>query len=85
MIYKLPVKLEDGQIFSSLPAKPLSFDKVSGYDGNNIRVTNLVGFSNGDFLKKCPHCGKTKPSEAFGLRTTVGCDQSNCMDCRSLY
>lgn len=30
----------------------LSFSKVSGYDGNGLRVTNLVGFFNGDFLKE---------------------------------
>lgn len=66
MIYTLPVRLEDGQIFTSLPTNHISFPKVSGYDGNGLRVTNLVGFSNGDFLKKCPNCGRTKCSEAFG-------------------
>ncbi len=85
MIYTLPVRLEDRQIFTSLPTNHISFPKVSGYDGNGLRVTNLVGFSNGDFLKKCPNCGRTKCSEAFGLRETVERDQSNCMDCRSQY
>lgn len=85
MIYTLPVRLEDGQIFTSLPTNHISFPQVSGYDGNGLRVTNLVGFSNGDFLKVCPNCGQTKCSEAFGLRETVGRDQSNCMDCRSRY
>ena len=52
MIYKLPITLEDGQVFESLPITSLSFSKVSGYDGNGLRVTNLVGFFNGDFLKE---------------------------------
>lgn len=85
MIYTLPIYLEDGQTFSSLPTKPISFPKVSGYDGRRLRVTNLVGFSNGDFLKECPKCGRVKCSEEFGLRKTVGRDQSNCIDCRGQY
>lgn len=83
MIYKLPITLEDGQVFESLPITSLSFSKVSGYDGNGLRVTNLVGFSNGDFLKECPNCGQIKYSRYFGLRTTVNRDQSNCISCRS--
>ena len=51
MIYKLPVRLEDGQTFTSLPPTNLSFPKTSGYDGDNLRVTNIVGIQNGDFLK----------------------------------
>ena len=85
MIYTLPVHLEDGQVFNALPSHSISFSKTSGSDGNGLRVTNIVGYSNGDFLKKCPNCGRIKSSEAFGLRETVGRDQSNCMDCRSQY
>lgn len=85
MIYTLPLRLENGQVFTSLPTQSVNFSKTSGYDGNNLRVTNIVGFSNGDFLKACPKCGETKPSEAFGLRETLDRDQSYCKDCRSQY
>lgn len=85
MIYTIPIRLENGQVFTTLPSQPVSFTKTSGYDGNGLRVTNIVGYANGDFLKECPKCGRIKPSEEFGLRKTVGCDQSNCIACRSQY
>jgi len=85
VIYTLPVKFENGQTFDSLPAKNLSFPKTSGYDGNNLRVTNIVGVQNGDFLKECPKCRRVKCSEEFGLRKTVNRDQSECTECRSEY
>lgn len=85
MIYKLPVRLEDGQIFTSLPSTNLSFPKTSGYDSDNLRITNIVGIKNGDFLKECPKCGRAKCSEEFGLRITVKRDQSECTDCRGEY
>lgn len=85
MIYKLPVRLENGQTFTSLPPKSLFFPKTSGYDGDNLRVTNIVGIQNGDFLKKCPKCKQIKHSEEFGLRKTVNRDQSQCTDCRGEY
>lgn len=85
MIYTLPIRLENGRVFDTLPSQDVSFTKTSGYDGNGLRVTNIVGYAKGDFLKECPNCGKIKPSEAFGLRKTVDCDQSNCIDCRCQY
>lgn len=85
MIYTLPLHLENGQVFTSLPTQSVNFSKTSGYDGNNLRATNIVGFSNGDFLKECPNCGEIKPSEAFGLRETLDRDQSYCKDCRGQY
>lgn len=85
MIYTLPVCLENGQAFNTLPSQSIRFSRTSGYDGSGLRVTNIVGCANGDFLKECPRCGIIKPSEAFGLRETVNRDQSNCMDCRSQY
>lgn len=85
MIYKLPIRLENGQTFTFLPSGNLSFPKTSGYDGNNLRVTNIVGIQNGDFLKECPKCRCVKCSEEFGLRKTVNSDQSECLDCRGEY
>lgn len=85
MIYKLPVRLENGRTFTFLPPENLSFSKTNGYDGDNLRVTNIVGIQNGDFLKECPKCGRVKYSEEFGLRKTVNRDQSECTDCRGEY
>ena len=85
MIYTLPVRLEDGQVFDALPLPSISFPKTNGRDGNGLRVTNIVGCSDRDFFKECPSCGRIKSSEAFGLRKTVRSDQSNCTDCRSQY
>ncbi len=82
MIYQYPIHLENSMTFTTAPTKPLSFTKSNGYDGNNIRVTNIVGYENGDFLKVCPHCNGILPSESFGLRPTMDRDQSWCMDCR---
>ena len=87
MIYKFPIYLDDGQQFLSAPTNSISFSKVSGKDGRDLRVTNLVGYScfYNDFLKQCPKCMEIKPSEAFGLRKTLWRDQSNCIACRSSY
>ena len=85
MIYKLPIRLENGKSFTSLPLIDQTFPKTSGYDGTSLRVTNIVGIQNGDFLKECPKCGLIKVSEEFGLRKTVNRDQSECIDCRGEY
>ena len=85
MIYKLPITLENGKTFTSLPLIDQTFAKTSGYDGTNLRVTNIVGIQNGNFLKECPKCGRAKISEEFGLRKTVNRDQSECIDCRGEY
>lgn len=82
MIYCYPIHLENSMTFNAPPTESLRFPKCSGYDGNNIRVTNIVGYENGDFLKVCPNCNEILPSEAFGLRSTIDRDQSWCMDCR---
>ena len=87
MIYKLPVRLDNGIEFQTLPTKSFRFvDMENGYDSNNTRLTNIVGFSKeeNDFLKKCPMCGEIKPSEEFGLRGTVKRDQSDCINCSCL-
>lgn len=82
MIYQFPIYLENSMTFNAPPTKPLHFSKSNGYDGNNMRVTNIVGYCNGDFLKICPRCNSELPSEAFGLRPTINRDQSWCKDCR---
>lgn len=84
-IYKLSVRLENGQTFTFLPPENLSFPKTSGYDEDNLRVINIVGIQNGDFLKECPKRGRSKCSEEFGLRKTVNRAQSECTDCRGEY
>ena len=78
----LPYIIEEAGINYSVAG---GFPKTSGYDGDNLRVTNIVGIQNGDFLKECPKCGRAKCSEQFGLRTTVNRDQSECTDCRGEY
>lgn len=85
MIYKLPVRLENGLTFTSLPLADQTFPKTSRFDGTSLRVTNIVGIQNGDFLKECPKCGRAKVSVEFGLRRTVNRDQSECIDCRGEY
>lgn len=82
MIYTYPISLDNSMTIQSTPASSLHFPKTNGYDGNKTRITNIVGYDNGDFLKVCPNCGKILPSEAFGLRITMDRDQSWCMDCR---
>ena len=82
MIYRYPIRLENSMTFTEPPTEPIYFPKCNGYDGDNLRITNIVGYENGDFLKICPHCNRILPTEAFRLRPTVGRDQSWCMDCR---
>ena len=81
MIYSLPIRF-DIPIQNTSGQYPNRFPQTNGYDNNGVRVTNLVGYENGDFLKICPNCGRTLPSEAFGLRITENRDQSWCSDCR---
>ena len=87
MIYCLPVELAETTV-----SKPLkrgrTFKKMSnGYDANGVRVTNIIGFRKGDFLKVCPCCGNSFPASAFGLRydsrNAKMRDQSYCSACRS--
>ena len=82
MIYSFPIYLEDSQTFTSHPTKKLRFQKTNGRDGNNVRITNIVGYENGDFLKWCPCCKRIRSSQNFGLRLTENKDQSYCTDCR---
>lgn len=102
MITKIPISFDssvrivysDGSVETSttFPASkglfPCSFSKMNGYDANNNRVTNLVGFNGHELLKKCPNCSGEKDVTAFGYSgrvTNEKRDQSNCTDCRSLY
>lgn len=90
MIYTLPITFDTPiQINTGhFPIKQCQFSKVSGYDSSNVRVTNLVGFNNGDFLKICPNCMRIFSASYFGLRNMGDGsvrDQSNCPECRSRY
>lgn len=90
MIYTLPITFDSPVHINvnHFPIQQCQFPKTSGYDSSNVRVTNLVGFSNGDFLKLCPNCNRTFSASHFGLRNMGDGsvrDQSNCPDCRSGY
>ena len=88
MIYNLPLFFKNRVVIPDLPNKSFRFaDGEGGKDSKKIRFTNIIGFSKEkhDFLKKCPMCGEIKPSEEFGLRKSVGRDQSDCMNCRGKY
>ena len=82
MIYSFPIRLDNSMTINTNPSTPLQFPITGGYDGDNVRMTNIVGYENGDFLKWCPHCDEVLPSESFGLRPTMDRDQSWCKDCR---
>lgn len=91
MIYTLPIEF-DFPIQIKTPQFPPDScrfsSKVNGYDDEGVRVTNLVGFENGDFLKICPNCNRIFSATHFGLRNMGNGDirdQSNCPDCRSRY
>lgn len=65
-----------------------NFNSVNGYDENNNRITNLVGFDGSSLLKRCPRCQQTKIVTEFGYSgrvTNSRRDQSNCSACRGSY
>ncbi|MGP1411617.1 MAG: hypothetical protein ACTTKD_07265 [Peptoanaerobacter stomatis] len=73
---------------TSYGLKQCIFEKINGYDSNNYRVTNLVGYDGNSLLKLCPNCKKTKIVTDFGYDgrvTNRKRDQSNCNDCRGRY
>ncbi|MGV2805050.1 hypothetical protein GNF85_15535 [Clostridium perfringens] len=75
-------------IDDSITIMPFFMVRSSGYDANNNRITNIVGFDGNSLLKYCPSCGATKPTTEFGYTgrvTTSRRDQSECSDCRSSY
>lgn len=87
MIYSLPVTL-DADVVKVQPKRGRTFKKMSnGWDANGVRVTNIIGFRKGDFLKVCPYCGNAFPASSFGLRYDSQAarmrDQSYCKTCRS--
>lgn len=102
MIMKLPIQFDssiqinyqDGSFENSLvfPTQrgriPCTFSKMNGFDANNKRVTNLVGYDGSELLKLCPNCSKVKPVIEFGYsgRTIrIKRDQSHCSECRGTY
>lgn len=86
---------EDGNIIrgvnvidNNITTKPFFMEISSGYDANNNRITNIVGYDGINLLKYCPKCGCTKPTTEFGYSgrvTTDRRDQSDCNSCRSNY
>lgn len=75
-------------IDNSIATTPFTMDMSSGYDANNNRVTNIVGFNGQELLKYCPSCGNIKPTTSFGYSgrvTNSRRDQSECNNCRSSY
>lgn len=62
------------------------FPKINGYDANNNRITNLVGYNGHTLLKRCPNCEQElSPLDygASGRVTNSRRDQSHCIECRS--
>ncbi|WP_201261877.1 hypothetical protein [Metasolibacillus fluoroglycofenilyticus] len=67
---------------------PCTFQKINGYDANNNRITNLVGYNGQTLLKKCPSCKRLLSPLSYGANGRVTGrrrDQSQCSDCRSSY
>lgn len=78
---------EQSQVFpTSRGLIACTFEKINGYDANNARVTNLVGYNSNSLIKKCPSCERDLPTISYGAsgRVTVSQrDQSQCSSCRS--
>lgn len=92
--YSVQINYNDGSAENSLifPAsrglEVCTFSKINGYDANNNRVTNLVGYDGVELMKRCPHCDIDKHITDFGYsgRTTNRKrDQSQCTVCRGRY
>ncbi|UYZ38004.1 hypothetical protein OD350_10140 [Clostridium beijerinckii] len=102
MIMRIPInfdssihiKYEDGSTEDSLifpgtqGLKKCTFNKMNGYDYNNNRVTNLVGYDGQELIKRCPCCMRDKHVTEFGYSgriTNRKRDQSQCTNCRGSY
>ncbi|MBV4420349.1 MAG: hypothetical protein LKF87_08115 [Clostridium tyrobutyricum] len=92
--YPVQINYHDGSVETSsvFPAGrgliSCTFCKINGYDANNNRVTNLVGYDGIELMKRCPHCNYDKHVTDFGYsgRTTNRKrEQSQCTDCRGRY
>ncbi|HCW7016772.1 TPA: hypothetical protein OX923_002359 [Citrobacter farmeri] len=73
---------------SGMPTKVNGYDSSNENEGRGLRVTNLCGILNGEFLKLCPKCGQAKNFYHYGAsyRTTnEKRDQSECEVCRGNY
>lgn len=64
-----------------------TFSKVNGYDANNNRVTNLVGYDGKELMKRCPQCTDKHVTDFgySGRTTNRKRDQSQCTACRGKY
>ncbi|MCL6612987.1 MAG: hypothetical protein K6T66_15760 [Peptococcaceae bacterium] len=93
-----PVHLENGMVIYGneqpfMISNDPDFKGVSGYDADENRATNIVGFDGRDLLKRCtnPDCLEIKPrAEGFGEKgrctnpkTKMRRDQAQCKVCRS--
>lgn len=102
MIMRIPINFdssihiiyEDGEIEDSLMfpgkkgLKKCKFNKMNGFDSNNNRVTNLVGYDGKELIKRCPGCNNDKHVTDFGYSgriTNRKRDQSQCTSCRGQY
>lgn len=77
-----------GTIDTNIMIRPFFMEMSSGYDANNNRITNIVGYDGINLLKYCPRCQCTKPTTEFGYSgrvTTSRRDQSECNSCRGSY
>lgn len=75
-------------IDNNITIMAFTMDKSSGFDDNENRITNIVGFDGNELIKLCPRCNGEKPTSRFGYKgrvTTSKRDQSECNDCRNSY
>lgn len=89
MDIKFPVRLDNNMIVNS-DDEPFRLDegqKFNGYDANNNRITNVIGFDGEYLLKWCPNCKEVHLSIDFGPMgrpaTDGRRDQSWCQVCRA--
>lgn len=91
MEVRFPVKLDNGQIIHG-DEEPFEFkieERLSGYDADGNRITNIVGFDGEYLLKWRPHCEQVLLSIDFGPEGRPSSDpqhrrdQSYCMVCRA--
>lgn len=70
-------------IDSTITIRPFFMSKSNGYDSNNSRITNVVGFDGTNLLKLCPNCSNTRTTNEFGESGRGSRDQSHCNICRA--
>ncbi|TEB15188.1 hypothetical protein Psfp_02364 [Pelotomaculum sp. FP] len=90
MFVKFPVRLENELVITG-NEEPFEFDegqRFNGFDADNNRITNIVGFDGVYLLKQCPNCNNVYVSLDFGPEGRSDGDhdrrrdQSWCIICR---